>query len=158
MSDLNPGYLATLLRYYEEEIEGEAYFGALADRRTDPAESEGMHLLAEVETYAAAAVAPLLRKYDLYPASTEALHARGRAQAAAAPEAWAALIDSMRESFPGFIDDFERLALLAPAEDMPPLKVLTDHEHAAIAYLEREARGDPDSVQPLRHYLKTGKA
>jgi len=53
-------YLETLQLYYEEEIEGEAYFAALAERLTDPEQRAKMQMMADVETYAAAAVHPLL--------------------------------------------------------------------------------------------------
>lgn len=158
MSTLQPDYLPTLLRYYEEEIEGEAMFAALAQRQEAPEYRVRMQLLADVETHAAAAVAPLLEKYRLTPQDSAALHATGRAQAAAAPGDWATLIAEMRRTFPAYIDDFERLEALAPAEDLPLLKVLTDHEHAAIEFLERETQGDPDSTAPLRRYMDTGRA
>ena len=48
-------YLETLLRYYEEEISGEAYFYALADHF---AERDKIILLARTERVAAQAVEP----------------------------------------------------------------------------------------------------
>lgn len=151
-------YLDTLLRYYEEEIEGEAYFSAIAARMETDADQHKMQLLAEVETYAARAVRPLLEKYALSPASTEALHAVGRKQAADSPGGFDDFIRQWRLKFPEFIDEFEALEAMAPPEDLPVLKILTDHEHAAIAFIEREATGQTDSTAPLHHYLRTGTA
>ncbi|MEL6236952.1 MAG: FAD-dependent oxidoreductase, partial [Pseudomonadota bacterium] len=50
---LDPAYLSTLLRYWEEEVEGEAYFRALADQLSDRQQKEKMTLLAEVERHTA---------------------------------------------------------------------------------------------------------
>jgi len=151
-------YLETLLRYYEEEVEGEAYFAALADRLEDAEQREKIRLMAEVETYAAAAVYPLLGKYGLRPRPSVHLHRAGHAQADGAPAGWKDLIAELRESFPGYVDDFRRLEAMAPEADLPALKVLTAHELAAIAFLDAEAAGKPDSTAPMRRYLETGTA
>jgi len=151
-------YLDTLLLYYEEEIEGEAYFEALAARLADPAHKYKMQLLAEVEAYAAHAVRPLIEAYGLRPRPASELRASGDAQAAEGSAGWDGLIAEMRETFPGYVADFERLEAMAPPEDRAVLKVLTAHEVAAISFLEREAAGDPDSTAPLRRYLETGAA
>jgi dimethylamine/trimethylamine dehydrogenase len=151
-------YLKTLKQYYEEEIEGEAYFRGLAERLKDPDHKQKMLLLAQVETFAAAAVAPLLARHGLTPLETESLQASGRKQASEAPETWDGMITQMRETFPGYVDDFEGLEALAPPQDLPPLRVLTAHEVAAVAFLEAEAGGAPDSAAPLREYLRTGTA
>ena len=52
-STMPPAYLDTLLRYYEEEISGEAYFYGLASFYQ---EIEKVNLLAEIERKAAATV------------------------------------------------------------------------------------------------------
>lgn len=158
MNTLHPDYLATLTLYYEEEVEGEAYFAALADRLGDPEERRKMQMMADVETHAAAAVRPLLEKYALSPRNREDLHASGRASAAKAKGDFAGFMAAWRKSFPAYMDDFNRLETMAPPEDLPRLKVLTNHEIAAIEFLEREAKGDPDSTAPMVHYLKTGEA
>ncbi|MEM6618088.1 MAG: hypothetical protein AAF631_02165 [Pseudomonadota bacterium] len=151
-------YLRTLTVYYEEEVEGEAYFHALAERLSDPDQAAKMRLLGDVETYAAEAVRPLIDKYGLTPKSAADLQASGRAAAAAQAADWDAVIGEWRRTFPGYIDDFEGLKAMAPPEDLSPLKILTDHEHAAIAFLEAEVAGQPDPAAPLRHYLATGSA
>jgi dimethylamine/trimethylamine dehydrogenase len=154
----SPAYLDTLLRYYEEEIEGEAYFDVLAERLTEPDTRMKMQLLAQVETYAAAAIAPLLAKYGLTARETAELRATGRAQAQECPATWDAMVADMRRTFPGYITEFKALEALAPAQDLPALRILTAHEVAAIAFLEAEATGDPNSTAPLWHYLRTGTA
>lgn len=158
MTAASPDYLKTLTLYYEEEIEGEGYFRAIAERLDEPDHREKMELMAQVETRAAASVRPLLQKYGLTPRGADDLRENGRAQAAGETGAWPALIAGMQQSFPAYMDDFARLEAMAPPEDLPALKELTAHEVAAIAFLDREAEGAADSAQPLRHYLETGTA
>ena len=55
-------YLKTLLSYYEEEIEGEAYFYGLADHFKEQGK---LTVLARVERRAAESVVPLLENYKL---------------------------------------------------------------------------------------------
>ena len=56
-------YLDTLQLYYEEEVEGEAYFDEAAKAFDDPLVREKLILLAECERHAAEAVEPLVHKY-----------------------------------------------------------------------------------------------
>ncbi len=149
----DPAYLATLLRYYEEEVEGEAWFLALAERMPLPRQKEKLLLLAEVERRTAAAVRPLIDRYGLSPASDAVLAAKGRAEAAAAPQDWGQLIAGMIRTFPDYIPAFEALERMAPPADRPLLARMTAHERAAIAFLEHELRDDPDSTAPLLEFL-----
>lgn len=150
-------YLDTLKQYYEEEIEGEAYFAAIADRLSDPEERRKMQMMADVETYAAASVRPLLDKYGLTPRSVDELHANGIRQASDAKGDFAHFMAEWRASFPAYMDDFLGIEAMAPPEDLPALKVLTNHEIAAIDFLERESKGAPDSTAAMERYLDTGE-
>ncbi|MEL6235084.1 MAG: hypothetical protein AAFR46_11810, partial [Pseudomonadota bacterium] len=147
-------YLSTLLRYWEEEVEGEAYFRALADQLSDRQQKEKMTLLAEVERHTAAITRPLIEKYGLVPQPESALAAAGREAAADAP-GWEALLAEMRASYPGYISAFEALAALAPAADRPLLDRMTEHEVVALAFLEAETQGALDSTAPLLSFLST---
>jgi dimethylamine/trimethylamine dehydrogenase len=158
MTGVSQKYLDTLTLYYEEEVEGEAYFAALAERLSDAEERRKMQMMADVETYAAAAVRPLLDKYGLTPRSAADLKAQGRASAARAEGDFAGFMAAWRKSFPAYMDDFHGLEAMAPPEDLPALKVLTNHEIAAIDFLEREAKGDPSSTIAMERYLETGQA
>ena len=46
---------------------------------------------------------------------------------------------------------------MAPKEDHLVLKILTDHEVAAIEFARREIAGDPDSLDSLNQYLHSVK-
>ena len=154
----NEGYLEMLQRFYEEEIEGAAYFDALAERFNETDQRRKLHLMAQVERYAANAIAPLLTKYDLRACEEATLHASGRKQARDTVGDWPTLISEMRNTFPDYMPDFLAIEGLAPYRDLPYLKVLTAHEIATIAFLQAEAKGDPDSDVPLIEYLRTHAA
>ena len=144
--DLHPQYLDTLLRYYEEEVVGEASFDALAGMQDKAENREKLRLLAEVENYAAASVLPLVRKYGLKPRSEATMFQQGRDQASKGAADWAVILAKMDRTILGYIDDFKRLEAMAPPEDLPRLKVLTAHEAAAVEFIKREYADAPDRL------------
>lgn len=152
------GYLDTLTLYYEEEIEGEAYFAALADRFSDDDHKRKLNLLAQVERHAADGVAPLIARHGLAPRSRAELVASGRADADATAPDWTILLDDMRATYAGFLAAFETLERLGPPEDRALLSFLTGHEVAAIRFLEIEATDPATSAAPLTDYLATSAA
>ena len=146
-------YLKTLLSYYEEEIEGEAYFYGLVDHFE---EQDKLTLLARVERRAAESVVPLLEKYELIPRDESELKTRGeRYVQRHAMLNWFEFMTYMVNRYPGYLEDFTALERMAPDEDLYALNNLTDHEVAAIEFAKRELMGDPDSLAPLCDYLKT---
>jgi dimethylamine/trimethylamine dehydrogenase len=147
-------YLETLLLYYEEEVEGEAYFEALADLTEKSDHRDKLHLLARVEHHAASVTLPLIRKYALTPRSDAILFQSGQDQARATEKPWDDLLADMARTFPRYVDDFMRLEAMAPCEDLPHLKLLTAHEIAAIEFLDLEMSGARDSVAPMNAYLE----
>ena len=146
------------MQYYEEEIEGEAYFEGLAEKFSNPAQKLKMQLLAQVETHAAAAIAPLLEQYGLTPKSCTELHKSGYQQASEAANDWDELLADMRETFPGYIAALERIEAFAPKQDLARLKMLSAHEVAAIKFLDAEAKSDPNSASFLWQYLRSSSA
>ncbi|MEM6932833.1 MAG: FAD-dependent oxidoreductase [Pseudomonadota bacterium] len=146
-------YLETLLLYYEEEIMGDAYFRELSNKLEPPDQREKMIRMADVEVHAAKAVRPLIERHGLTPRPTDQLEAMGRDEAAEETMPWDALIARMAETYPAYLDDFRGLEALAPAEDLPRVEFLTEHEIVAIDFLNRELAGDADSMAPLDNYL-----
>ena len=147
-------YLDTLLLYFEEEIMGEAYFYGLADRFSDEHQSLKMTHLAEVERYAAEAVRPLLKKYNLQPRSDIELHEIGESKIEKSYlMGWERFVDFMVVRYPKYMPEFHALEAMAPAEDRPILKILTAHEVAAIEFSNLEKDGNPRSIEPLMKYL-----
>ncbi len=150
----NTVYLKTLLKYYEDEVMGVAYFYGLAEHIGGAAEREKLGLLAEVERQAAAAVRPLLDKYGLVPRDESVLMALGETHVERHQHySWTEFVAYMAARFPAYIDDFEGLERLAPDDDLPALKVLTHHEVVAIEFAHKEIAGDSDSLAPLREYI-----
>ncbi len=144
-------YLQTLLAYYEEEISGEAYFYGLA-KHFD--ESDKFILLAEIERRAAQAILPLLKKYNLTPRSESALKTLGESHVGRhQSHSWPEFLQYILKRYPAYLEDFNRLEQMAPEEDLPALKTLTDHEVEVIAFAKKEMANDPDSLAPLLRYL-----
>ena len=148
-------YLDTLVQYYEEEVEGEAYFAEAAKVYDDPLVREKLELLAECERHAAESVEPLVRKYGLPPQSAASLQESGRKHAQTTEVNWDKMVEGMNKTYPGYLDDFKGLEALGPAEDQQRLNFLTEHEVAAIEFLRLEAIDPADSVGPLKDYLAT---
>ena len=148
-------YLKTLLSYYEEEIEGEAYFYGLADHFE---QQEKLTVLARVERRAAESVVPLLEKYELVPRDESELKTRGEGYVGRhASLDWFEFMTYIVNRYPGYLEDFTTLERMAPEEDLYALNNLTVHEVAAIEFAKRELTGDPDSLAPLYDYLDPGR-
>ena len=144
-------YLGTLLSYYEEEISGEAYFDALAGYFD---EHDKIILLSRIERLAAQAVEPLLAKYGLDPKDEVELKREGRSYVERHRSySWFQFMAYIVERYPGYLEEFRALEVMAPVEDLPALNLLTEHEVAVIDFAERELAGDPDSTAPLLRYL-----
>ena len=154
MPESNQNYVDVLLTYFEEEVAGESYFCGLAEHFDEPGARDKLILLAEVERCAANSVRPLLKKHGLRPRDAGVLEREGRDHVARHQDlTWTEMVTYMAERYPGYIDDFEGLEAMAPAEDLPALKILTEHEHAAIAFANKELAGVADSADALRRYI-----
>ena len=150
-------YLVTLLRKFEEEIMGEAYFYGLAERFPEPHQREKMIYLARVERHAAEAVRPLLEKYNLEARPDRDLHEIGEKDIEKSYGlGWNGYVDYMVERFPEYMPEFKTLEAMAPNEDLVELQILTEHEVAAIEFANLEKAGDLNSTRPLLAYLERG--
>jgi len=151
----NTGYLRTLCSYFEDEIEGEAYFHALAGNTDCGDARKKLLLLARVERCTAEVARPLLEKYGLEPQPDAVLRPRGKAEARNRAESdWNVFINGMASRLPGYLDDSRALEAMAPAEDLPTLRTLTSHLVALIDFAGRERMGEPDGCTPLRRYIE----
>ena len=144
-------YLQTLLTYYEEEISGESYFYGLAEHFC---EKEKTILLAKIESVAAKAVEPLLIKYNLVARDAKLLHQEGLSHVEKHQSySWNQFMSHIVKRYPGYLDEFSSLEAMAPMEDLPALKRLTEHEIVVIDFAHKELAGDQDSLDPLIGYL-----
>lgn len=155
MEDNSPEYTSVLLQYFEEEIMGEAYFESLAEYFDETHQKEKLVLLAKVERRAAESVRPLLEKYKLKPRSDIELHQIGLGWSENSKRHdWNNFVADMSERYVSYVDMFHALERMAPRSDLAALKILTDHEVAAIDFANLEIAGDADSAAPLRKYLQ----
>ena len=151
---LDPNYLPTLLRYYEEEVMGETYFLGLGALSESSSVRDKFDLLSRVERHAASMVEPLIDKYQLNPRSQAELETLGRADVEEHQEhTWDEFVAYVLERYPLYMDDFHGLENMAPGDDLPFLKALSEHETAVIEFANREAASDPRSIEPLTDYL-----
>ena len=150
----SPEYLDKLRLYFEEEVEGEAYFIEAARAYDDPIIREKLELLAAVERHAAASIAPLLEKHGIRLQRRVAkLQALGRADARRMPANWNFFLARMHRTYPGFVARFQELEVLGPEDDRQRLNFLTQHEMAAMELLRLEAVDPAGSAEPLKEYL-----
>lgn len=147
-------YFDTPLLYYEEETEGEAFFNGLADLSENSSQLDKLHLMAAVENHAANVTLPLIRKHGLTPRGDAVLFRSGREMARKAAKPWGELLAGFARDFPGYVEDFQRLKTIAPPEDLPRLKLLTEHEIAAVAFLNLDISGEKNSVAPMVNNLR----
>ncbi len=146
-------YSAALLLFAEEEIAGEAYFARLASFHSGR-QSRALLLLARMESVVGAAARPLLAGYRLATADATALRSAGQTEAdAKAGMPWRDLVSEMTADFPAFIEEFEQVERLAPADERAVVRVFRKHEVAALEFAKLEAGGNADSLAPLERFL-----
>ena len=156
-SDPHPEYLETLLLYHEEEIMGEAYFRGLKRHFERDDQREKLDLLSRVERVAAESVRAPIERHGLVPRPDAELAEIGVAWIGRHETLdWRDFVADMAERYPKYLLDFEALERMAPEEDRPAIRVLNDHEVAAIEFARKELAGDPDSAAPLARYIEAG--
>lgn len=154
---LTDAYLADLLRYYEEEFEGEGLFGRLAELATDARIKANMLDFVKLEIHTHTAGKSLIEQYQLQPRSREELLRRGAAEAELwADKSWRELMEIMVNEFPRFCDEFSETLRITPLEDQPYMQQLLDHEVAMIdfAKLELEGRQEESSLVLSKYFQK----
>jgi hypothetical protein len=133
---------------------GEAYFRGLADHIGGPGVRDKLVLLADVERHAAAATRPVVDRHGLKPRSEDELFEIGKSHVTHHQDySWMAFVDYMLDRYLAYVDEFETLERMAPAEDRPALEFLTRHEVEVIDFANKEKAGNPDSLAPLHQYL-----
>ena len=97
----------------------------------------------------------MLSKYALQPRDTAALYAIGKRQASLHENyTWTQFVAHIIHRYPQYRDEFHYLESLAPTDDVPALKQLTEHEVAVIEFAKLEAAGHSESCQPLHEYIQ----
>ena len=139
------------MQYYEEELVGEAYFNALTGHFE---ETEKLAWLARVERKAAQGLIPLLTKYKLTPRDNSALKSIGESQIDQHKSlSWRQFMKHIVASYPDYLIKFTELENTAPAEDLPALQFLTEHEVITIEFAKNELSGATEAIQLLMRYV-----
>lgn len=153
LEEIAPMYRVGLLRSFEDEIAGEAFFSRLAEHCAGPAGGK-LQLLAQVERCTAGLLAPLLARHDLAPRDAVLLASEGRRDAEAwCGQDWPGLARRFAREFAGYVDEFRALEQSAPAQDRAALRLLTEHEEAIVAFAVDESNGTGDGSGHLLAYL-----
>lgn len=139
MPEMTPSqkYLDTLLRYYEEEIMGGAYFWAMSRPYSDLDRTYKMELMARVERHAANAVLPLVQRYRLTPRTDTELHNIGPEDINDVGPDWDRFIAYMQASFPNYMPEFRALEEMGPEMDQSRLSNFLSWKPANKIVLDR---------------------
>jgi len=147
-------FVPTLQLFIEEEFQGEALFGRLADYHQGKAR-HAFQLMAEIERGVIAAMQPAIARHDLQLADPKALYEEGRREAEVMGSmTWAEFLNHVHEDYPAFNDELDQLLRLAPAADRADAQLLVDHELAFTDFAAAERSGDPNSIDILTAFLR----
>ena len=132
-------------------------FGNSPDASTREDRRAKLELLSRVERVAAESVRPLIERHGLLPRPDRELAVAGLAWIDRQETFdWRDFVADMAERYPRYLLDFAALERMAPEEDRPAIRILNDHEVAAIEFARRELADDPDSAVPLLRYIDAG--
>ena len=105
---------------------------------------EKLDLLSRVERVAAESVRPPIDRYRLVPWSDAELAAAGVAWIGCLRTFdWRDFIADIAERYPQYLLDFETQERMVPDEGRPAVRVLNEHEVAAIEFARKELAGGP---------------
>lgn len=131
----NTQYTLLVLKAYEDEVAGAAYFDSLA--RAYPQHSSFFQKCAALERTTANRLIELLRKYHLTPATQTTLEERADARVDATVN-WRLLMQQSIKAYARYVAEFEALEAMGPAEDQTILAALTAHEVQLIEWMRLE--------------------
>ncbi len=147
------------VRAVEDEIVGEAYFGALAATAVTEAARAKLSLLVRVERHTSQTLAGTVAQLGGQRRGRDDLLAIGRSEARDLEGYdWPKLIDWFCRDFPKYVDDYNQLAGVAPTEHAGAARLLADHEIAIVEFAEAERAGTADSERFLTAYLDQSAA
>lgn len=133
---------------------GEVYFYGLAEYFNRTEECDKLALLAQVECFAAKAVRPLIKRHGLTPRPDKELKSGAEEWIENRDyKTWQDFVTDMSIRYPAYVDQFRALEKIAPEDDLPALKILTDREVILVEFANREIKQRPDSLEPVHDYL-----
>ena len=154
----DPSYFDKILKAYEGEVAGEAYFKALAGVFNEQEHTQKLALLAAVENLTSRTLLPLLKRYGIKPREQNDLvnlaHSWIRERAF---NRWEDLINNMTTRYPGYIEEFKILAASAPDEDKTALDFLVEHEIVLLEFANQEEsqeeKVETNPIEQIRTFL-----
>jgi hypothetical protein len=149
-------YLAGVAALYEAEVLGEGLASQWLALATDPDEQYKLSLFLQLESEAKTRLRPLLGRYGISLVEDERQRSAGIAAAAQfAAQPWRAAMATLAKLAVPYVDRFKALLEAAPAEDIPLVRFMVDHEQSVVRIAEREAIGqsvmDAELVVMLAH-------
>jgi hypothetical protein len=129
---------------YLGEVRAAETFDGLLDRLvlTDLQRSN-LAALRDVERYVASVLAPVLERLGLAPDDTVEAIAEARSRVATI-DSWAALVARLGDRLLPYIARYDALRDAAGPADRDAMRLLSEHEHALLAFgrLERDGEGE----------------
>ena len=147
-------FVPTLQLFIEEEFQGEALFGRLAEYHKGKAR-HAFQLMAGIESGMIAAMQSAIVRHGLQLADPQVLYEEGRREADAMSSiTWSEFLNHVQEDYPAFNDELAQLLRIAPVPDRADAQLLVDHELAFTNFAAAERRGDPNSLDILTAFLR----
>lgn len=148
-------YEQLLIKAYEEEIGGAAYFDELTTIFTQADEVRKLKVLVELENQTGAALHTLIQKHQLPTLSIEEINQQARKEAHLAEgKTWQQLVQMFAKDYPPYIQEFQNTFDLAPVEDKTILQQTIEHEVVLIEFANNEIKGYSNSLDDIRQHLK----
>ncbi|NQY67188.1 MAG: hypothetical protein HRT72_05630 [Flavobacteriales bacterium] len=157
-------YLDTLLRFHEEEIQGEGYNYRLMCYFEEDHEIEKTIILAKVERHTAEQVRDLLNKYkgqfeenELKFRTLEELLSEGRTWKdwEETEYDWKDEMDEIVSYYWVYNREFNDLGRISPPEDWHYLEAMYNHELSVIDFARGEFEDRPAAIDTMYAYLET---
>ncbi|HME41185.1 MAG TPA: hypothetical protein VKG63_19675 [Steroidobacteraceae bacterium] len=135
-------YLAGLAELYAAEVLGEGLASRWLELTSVPDQRYKLELFLQLESEAKVRLRPLLARRGLSLVEDDGLRAAGAAVAekfAAVP--WKSAMAELAVLARPYLERFQTLLDAAPAEDVPWVSFMVDHEASVIRMAQREAEG-----------------
>lgn len=147
-------YEQLLIKAYEEEIGGAAYFDELTTIFTQADEVRKLSVLVELENQTGAALHTLIQKHQLPTLSIEEINQQARKEAHATQgKTWQQLMQLFAKDYPPYIQEFQNTFDLAPIEDKPILQQTIEHEVVLIEFAQKELSSQTHTTDVINQHI-----
>ena len=149
-------YVTGIGELYAAEVLGEGLANRWLELAVDPIQKYKLGLFLQLESEAKVRLRPLLARYGLSLVEDEHHRSSGAAVAEQfAAQPWKDAMSTLSKLALPYVHRFRSLLDAAPAEDVPLVRFMVDHEQSVARIAEREALGesamDSELVVMLAH-------